>query len=467
MIEKCFCFQEVINMTNYSGKNNYNRNYEYSCPNDAFITEPCYQEIQGPPGPQGEKGDPGYPGPPGIKGDTGDIGPAGPQGPKGDTGDTGPAGPQGPKGDTGDIGPAGPQGPKGDTGDTGPAGPQGPKGDTGDIGPAGPQGPKGADGISPSVIIGTVSPGENARVIASPTDAGISLDFVLPIGPKGEKGTDGTAGLKGEKGDIGATGPQGLKGDTGNIGPTGPQGLKGDTGDIGPTGATGPQGLKGDTGDVGPAGPTGPQGLKGDTGDIGPTGVTGPQGLKGNTGSTGPTGPTGSTGPGPEISVKEDTPLTYKLNFTSNGQTLTTPNLYAAPTKYALDMSAANSTFNMPVGNLIVNYQKTGTNTMRISVRSKDTSVPISADIDRTTIYGSGASEAQFFDGIQISSLRTLDETVFLDSQELHWMRIRQQDPVSSLWSLCVVRMFSSKNGARTSIWVQWIEYNTSYTAPT
>lgn len=355
-------------MTNYSGKNNYNRNYEYSCPNDAFITEPCYQEIQGPPGPQGEKGDPGYPGPPGIKGDTGD---------------------------TGDVGP------------TGATGPQGLKGDTGDVGPAGP------------------------------------------------------------------TGPQGLKGDTGDIGPTGvtgPQGLKGDTGDIGPTGPTGPQGLKGDTGDVGPAGPTGLQGLKGDTGNIGPTGptgATGPQGLKGNTGSTGPTGPTGSTGPGPEISVKEDTPLTYKLNFTSNGQTLTTPNLYAAPTKYALDMSAANSTFNMPVGNLIVNYQKTGTNTMRISVRSKDTSVPISADIDRTTIYGSGASEAQFFDGIQISSLRTLDETVFLDSQELHWMRIRQQDPVSSLWSLCVVRMFSSKNGARTSIWVQWIEYNTSYTAPT
>ncbi|MBI4705087.1 MAG: hypothetical protein HY744_28605 [Deltaproteobacteria bacterium] len=75
-------------------------------------------------------GDPtGLQGPPGPQGPKGDAGPAGPQGPKGDAG---PAGPAGPKGDTG---PAGPQGPKGDAG---PTGPQGPKGDTGPQGPMGP-----------------------------------------------------------------------------------------------------------------------------------------------------------------------------------------------------------------------------------------------------------------------------------------------------------------------------------------
>lgn len=55
----------------------------------------------------------------------------------------GPAGPQGEKGDTG------PQGPKGDKGDTGETGPQGPAGQTG---ATGPQGPAGVDGKSITAI---------------------------------------------------------------------------------------------------------------------------------------------------------------------------------------------------------------------------------------------------------------------------------------------------------------------------
>lgn len=167
------------------------------------------------------------------------------------------------------------------------------------------------------------------------------------------------------------------------------------------------------------------------------------------------------------ITVNENTPVSYKLTFTSNQQAVTTPNLYASFTDYPLNMSTTGSVFNLPVGNLILNYQKTGTNTMRISVRSKDTATPITADISRTSIYGGGSTEAQYFDNAQISTLTTIDDTVYMDSQELHWIRVRQQDPTSSLWSLCVVRMFGSRNGARISIWVQWIEYNVSYSAPT
>ena len=68
----------------------------------------------------------------------------------------------------------------------------------------------------------------------------------------------------------------------------------------------------------------------------------------------------------------------------------------------------------------------------------------------------------RYLDNVQISTLTTIDDTVYMDSQELHWIRVRQQDPTSSLWSLCVVRMFGSRNGARISIWVQWIQYNVS-----
>ena len=42
-------------------------------------------------------------------------------------------------------------------------------------------------------------------------------------------------------------------------------------------------------------------------------------------------------------------------------------------------------------------------------------------------------------------------------SEEMHWIRLRQQDPSTSLWSMCEVRTFSSKLGARTSICVDWL----------
>ena len=167
------------------------------------------------------------------------------------------------------------------------------------------------------------------------------------------------------------------------------------------------------------------------------------------------------------VTVSENTPVSYKLTFTSDQQTVTTPNLYSNFTNYSLNMSTTGSVFNLPVGNLILNYQKTGSNTMRISVRSKDTATPITADISRTSIYGWGTAEAQYFDSVKISALMTIDDVVYMDSQEQHWIRIRQQDPASSLWSLCVIRMFGSGNGARVSIWVQWIQYNVSFSAPT
>ena len=62
---------------------------------------------EGPPGPKGDKGDPGEPGP---KGDKGDPGEPGPKGDKGDPGEPGP------KGDKGDPGAAGQKGDRGSLG---------------------------------------------------------------------------------------------------------------------------------------------------------------------------------------------------------------------------------------------------------------------------------------------------------------------------------------------------------------
>ena len=46
-------------------------------------------------------------------------------------------------------------------------------------------------------------------------------------------------------------------------------------------------------------------------------------------------------------------------------------------------------------------------------------------------------------------------------------MKIRQQDPVSKLWSLSGIHSFLSVGGARTSVRIQWSEYNVAYEIPT
>lgn len=144
--------------------------------------------VVGPPGPKGDKGDPGVAGPTGPKGDPGlqgVAGPAGPQGLKGDKGDPGAAGPKGDKGDQGMQGVAGAKGDKGDQGIQGVAGAKGDKGDQGIQGVAGAKGDKGDQGIQ--------------------GETGVA-------GGQGAPGVQGERGEKGDKGDKGDVGPQGPKG---------------------------------------------------------------------------------------------------------------------------------------------------------------------------------------------------------------------------------------------------------------
>ena len=77
-------------------------------------------------------------------------------------------------------------------------------------------------------------------------------------------------------------------------------------GPIGPQGDRGPAGPKGDPGPQGPAGPKGERGEKGERGPVGEQGPIGEQGIQGERGET------------PAVTVAEDTPLSYKLNFTKS-----------------------------------------------------------------------------------------------------------------------------------------------------
>ena len=196
-------------------------------------------------------------------------------------------------------------------------------------------------------------------------------------------------------------------------------------------------------------------------------GPPGPKGERGEKGDTGPQGEKGDTGETPVITVVEDTPLTYKLNFKTSADDITTPNLFKPLEEYHVDLSATNSALNIPLGSLILTYQNTSTTSVRITVASKDTAVPVLADMRRISIYNGSSVESQTYNSVNVTTRTVLDEIMFTQSQESHSMMIRQQNPDTKLWSLCEIHSFISNGAARTSVWVQWCEVNVSYEAPT
>ena len=166
------------------------------------------------------------------------------------------------------------------------------------------------------------------------------------------------------------------------------------------------------------------------------------------------------------ITVVEDTPLSYKLNFKTSEDDITTPNLFKSLDEYHVDLSASGSTLNIPLGSLILTYQNTSTSSVRISIAAKDTAVPVLTDMRRITIYNSTSIESQTYNNTTVSTRTVLDDLVYSLSQESHSMKIRQQNPETKLWSLCEIHSFISNGAARTSIWIQWSEVDVSYEAP-
>ena len=275
-----------------------------------------------------------------------------------------------------------------------------------------------------------------------------------PEGPRGEQGLRGERGPQGPrgiKGDTGCPGPQGPRGAAGPTGPRGPQGVRGDAG---PKGDKGPIGPKGDPGPQGPAGEKGEQGEKGDKGDVGEKGDQGEPGERGEPGES------------PVITVAESTPLSYKLNFKTDEQSITTPNLFAPYTEYHVDLSAVNSLLTVPLENLVLSYQTTSSSALRISAAPTTAGTTVLCDIRRLTIYNASTIESQTSDNTSISARTVLDEIVYTSSQESHSMKIRQQDPETKLWSLCEITSFISKNAARTSVTVRFLEHGVSYLPP-
>ena len=197
-----------------------------------------------------------------------------------------------------------------------------------------------------------------------------------------------------------------------------------------------------------------------------PIGPTGPQGAAGIQGVKGDLGPTGPTGPAPVLSVAESTQTTYKLRFQSGGQEVISPNLKSNIEYFNADLSKSGSIMSVPIGKLILTVQNTSSSSVRIAIRAADASAPVLADIRRASIYNGAAVEAQTNDNTTITGTLVLDDLVYSQSQEMHFIRIRQRDPVSGLWSMCQVDTFPSYGGARTSVCLNWFYTGASFQAP-
>ena len=461
------------------------------------------QGIQGESGPQGSQGDAGCQGP------QGEQGPAGPAGAKGDIGATGTV----PEISIGDVssgvevtisvsasesgeilnftvpdGPIGPQGIRGIRGA------QGLRGETGGTGGQGPVGPV------PIITVETVISGERVEITQTPTAAGTSLDFSIPAGPGGRQGEKGEQGLRGVQGEPGGQGPGGAM-PTVSVGgvssgteaeisanptETGidlefviPAGSAGSQGSQGIPGGPGPQGEQGVPGEAGTTGkmPAVEVGnvSEGDTNvtvdstengiilgftiPVGPAGAQGNQGDKGAQGPAGENGDAGDMGPdgrAPEMAVAENTPTIYKLSFQTADGNIDSPNLKAAMEYHNENLSTSGSLADIPLGKLILAAEYVTAGIIKLAVRAADASVPILTDIRRTGIYDTTV-RSQTNDSTAISGSVVLDDILYSSSQEIHWMWIRQQDPDSSLWSMCKVTTFASAQGARTSICVKWL----------
>ena len=95
---------------------------------------------------------------------------------------------------------------------------------------------------------------------------------------------------------------------------------------------------------------------------------------------------------------------------------MTTPNLFAPFTEYHADLSAADSTLNIPLKDLILTYQRASASALRISIAPKDAAAPVLVDLQRTTIYDDSTIETQPLNGSSISASLAIVGTVYTNS---------------------------------------------------
>ena len=159
--------------------------------------------------------------------------------------------------------------------------------------------------------------------------------------------------------------------------------------------------------------------------------------------------------------------MVYKVGFQSGDTKVVSPNLKPVSTYYNADLGASGRYLDIPIGSLVLTYKYVSAAALSVSVQAADVKKPVVADIRRLTVYDGLSIEADTWDNKTISTSISLDAILYNNSQEMHWLRIRQQNPDTGLWGMCEVRTFASQGGARTTIWVDWAFTAAEFIVPT
>lgn len=164
---------------------------------------------------------------------------------------------------------------------------------------------------------------------------------------------------------------------------------------------------------------------------IGPTGPTGPAGPRG---ATGPTGATGNTGPSAIAPL-----AVYNVNINGTGKS-----------------------YDVKIKNVIYRLSYSSADAVNLKLLSTGGGT-ILVDVRRFSCFNSSV-EGQTLNNYNLTPTPVdIDSIIYSNSVETHQTRIRQQDPITKLWSLYDVNLFVSANGSRTTIWIYMIAENVDF----
>lgn len=161
--------------------------------------------------------------------------------------------------------------------------------------------------------------------------------------------------------------------------------------------------------------------------------------------------------------MQENSPEACRLNLSDvEPADFTTPNLRPEAIVYEADLAKSGNTLRIPLMNVVCRLQYNTSTSSRLYLEPADSAKPVMIDAKRAVQWNSSI-EGERLDNHKLSSAENFDTTIYNQSNEIHSVFIRQQDPVTGLWSLCRVDTFFSEQGARVTSRVEWIEANVLY----
>lgn len=124
---------------------------------------------------------------------------------------------------------------------------------------------------------------------------------------------------------------------------------------------------------------------------------------------------------------------------------------------YHSNCSVMKSTAVFPCKALEIVLQYHSPTAVRLTLQAKRAEASIKTDIHNLCFMNHGALKFQSISLRLKRDTAGYEDILSNDSQEIHWIRVRQQDPDTLLWSMCEIRFFSSDKGAHTSVCMEWL----------